>query len=98
ASLGDVYAVDGDAQLAQKVLIGVTKRAEQNSISPYYLAVVYTGLGNLDKALECLERVYQGPSRMMLYDLSFQPVFDPLRTDPRFQDLLQRVKDMRAAD
>jgi hypothetical protein len=35
---------------------------------------------------------------MMLYDLTFQPVFDPLRTDQRFQDLLQRVKDMRAAD
>ena len=34
----------------------------------------------------------------MLYDLTFQPVFDPLRTDQRFQDLLQRVKDMRAAD
>ncbi len=98
ATLGYVYAVAGDAQRAQKILIGLRKRAEQNSISPYFLAVVYTGLGDRDKALECLERVYQGPSRMMLYDLSFQPVFDSLRDDPRFQDLLQRVKDIRAVD
>jgi TolB-like protein/DNA-binding winged helix-turn-helix (wHTH) protein/lipoprotein NlpI len=98
ATLGYVYAVAGDTQQAQKILVALKQHADQDSNSPYFLAVVYTGLGNRDKALECLEKVYQGHSRMMLYDLTFQPVFDPLRTDQRFQDLLQRVKDMRAAD
>jgi len=98
ATLGYVYAVAGVTQQAQKILVALKQHADQDSNSPYFLAVVYTGLGNRDKALECLERVYQGHSRMMLYDLTFQPVFDPLRTDQRFQDLLQRVKDMRAAD
>ena len=52
-------------------------------------ARIYAGLGEKDKAFEWLEKGYAGS----LYSLALivQPAFDPLRSDPRFADLLRRM-------
>jgi hypothetical protein len=50
----------------------------------------YLGLGDKDEAFAWLERVYSQHSNV-LTTLKVDPHFDPLRSDPRFQDLLRRV-------
>lgn len=49
--------------------------------------MVYLGLGEKEKVFEWLQKAYDERS----FQLIFDPVFDPLRSDPRFQDLLRRM-------
>lgn len=59
-------------------------------VSPLHMALVYTGLGERDRALVWLERAYKDRSNFMSR-LKVDPRFDPLRSDPRFQNLLRRM-------
>jgi hypothetical protein len=54
------------------------------------LAEIYAQLDETDQAFAWLERAYEGRSFMMLY-LKSAPNLDPLRSDPRYADLLRRV-------
>ncbi|RKY95025.1 MAG: hypothetical protein DRQ13_07575, partial [Ignavibacteriae bacterium] len=60
------------------------------TIFDYEIALTYSILGNKDKAFEWLEKCYQRHGTNML-GLKIEPDFDPIRSDPRFQDLLKRV-------
>jgi hypothetical protein len=62
----------------------VTKRGT------WEVALVYAGLGEKDRAFEWLERAYKDHDKS-LYFLKVDPTLDPLRSDPRFQDLLRRM-------
>ena len=53
-----------------------------------FRAVVYVGLGEKDKAFEWLEKSYE---ERRAVDLKADPAFDPLRSDPRWIDLLRRM-------
>jgi len=55
------------------------------------LAVAYTNLGDKDRAFQWLEKSYQEHSSWMA-ELKINPMNDPLRSDPRFQSLLKRMK------
>ncbi len=57
---------------------------------PYSNAVLHTRLGHRDDALVCLEKAYK-QHRWEMVQLKGRPVWDPLRSDPRFQDLLRRM-------
>ena len=57
---------------------------------PNGLALIHTGLGEHEEAFEWLERAYQERNGWMAF-LQVEPRFDPLRDDPRFQDLLRRM-------
>ena len=54
------------------------------------MARIYAGLGEKDKAFEWLEKGYEDRS-ISSADIKVDPTFDPLRSDPRFQDLLRRM-------
>ncbi len=54
------------------------------------MAEIYTGLGEKHQALEWLEKTYEERSTALIY-LKVDPVFDSLRSDPRFADLLRRI-------
>lgn len=56
----------------------------------FYLATIYTGLGQKDQALQQLEKAYEERFYRLIF-LGVDPVFDSLRGDPRFQELLRRV-------
>ena len=56
------------------------------TLVPAYLAV-----GDKDRAFECLEKGYAEHANPMA-GLKLDPMYDPLRSDPRFQDLLRRVR------
>ena len=76
-----------DARTALEDLKGLAKRAD---FSPYFVALVYTGLEDKDEAFIWLERAYEAHSRWMVR-LHTEHRFDPLRSDPRFQSLLRRM-------
>lgn len=90
ASLGHAYALAGERSKALKALDELREMSKQRYISPYLFAVVCIGLGDKDQTFAWLEKAYQDRSFFLLW-LKVEPLFAPLRDDPRFQDLLRRV-------
>jgi hypothetical protein len=70
-------------------LLAERKKREQPGYSGAFV-IAYLGLGDYDQAFVWLERAYQEQSDLIPY-LKVHPVFDAVRGDPRFQDLLRRV-------
>ena len=89
-SLGYFYAKQGRGRDAHKVLQLLAERSQQAYVSPYEAALVFAGLGQKDKALECLEKAYAERSLSAPF-----PRFDPrlanVRRDPRFQDFVRSI-------
>jgi hypothetical protein len=63
--------------------------SKQQYVSPFDFAIVYTGLGDRDKAFQWLETAYS--QRVMRIQELNEPHFDSLRGDPRYGDLLRRI-------
>jgi tetratricopeptide (TPR) repeat protein len=91
ANLGYAFGVAGRRNEAEKVLAELRELSEHHHVSPYLVAVVYAGLGDKNQTFAWLDKAYQVRSRMLAHGLKVNPVWDPLRTDPRFAELLRRV-------
>jgi len=90
AALGHAYAVSGRKSEAVRILKDLTEKSKRTYVSSYHVAAIPTALGDKDQAFEWLEKAYQERSVWLVY-LKVDPVFDPLRSDPRFADLLRRT-------
>jgi len=90
AALAQTYAAAGERKKAIQILDELTELAKQKYVAPYFFAGIHLGLGEDDRAMECLEKSYEEHSNWLLY-LHIDPSMDGLRANPRFQDLLQRV-------
>jgi len=90
ANLGYAYAISGQRGEAQKILDELNVPSKQRYVSPFDIAIIYTGLGEKDRAFEWLEKSYEERSGRLMY-LKVKPSFDPLRADPRFTALLKKV-------
>jgi TolB-like protein/Flp pilus assembly protein TadD len=91
--LGYAYARSGDKDQALRTLSELQelgKRSPSGDVS-YDLAIVEIGLGNRDEALAWLEKEYQQHDNDGLLFLKYEPIFAPLRSDPRFRNLLRRM-------
>lgn len=88
--LGLAYGLADRKAEAKKVLDELLKLNESRYVTPAALVNVYIGLGDKDKAFEWLEKAYEERSNFVAY-LKVFPILDPLRSDPRFNDLLRRV-------
>jgi hypothetical protein len=64
--------------------------AKRQYASAYELATIHVALGNSEQAFQLLAKAYAEPS-CHLFNLNVSPQFKPVRSDPRFQDLVQRV-------
>ena len=81
----------GRPELARQALARVLELEKQHSHNTTMLAAIaYLGVGDNEKAVDWLVKAYQQRTNE-LTKLKADPVFDPLRNDPRFQDLLRRV-------
>jgi tetratricopeptide (TPR) repeat protein len=91
SEIGHAYAVAGRKLEAQKVLGQLDEISKQKFVTAAFMAIIYAGLEERDKAFEQLELGYKerslGGGAIILSD----PGFDPLRSDPRFADLLRRM-------
>src|SRR5712692_4741255 len=92
AGLGYANAVTGRRAEAQKLLDQLNQLSKQEYVPAVFRAQIYAGLGEKDQAFEWLEKSYEDRSIANLAEIKVDPQFDPLRSDPRFQDLLRRMK------
>ena len=90
AELANAYAVAGKKEDARHLLEQVQQRAAQHYVSPYSLALIYTGLDQQDRALNELELAYD-QRELRLLNLKMHPRFGSLRSNPRFKALIERI-------
>ena len=90
ASLGNGYAVAGRTADARKVLSALDAMSKQRYVSPYNNALIYVGLGEKDQAFAWLNKADEERNDYLVY-LKVEPLFDSLRSDPRFSELMKRV-------
>ena len=88
--LAYAYAASGKRDEALKILNEQKRLAKERYISPYNLAIIYTGLGDNDRAFEVLNRAVDEDVYVM-NQFPGRPMFDRLRSDPRYMDLLRRM-------
>ena len=89
ATLGYGYARAGRTSEARGVLKGLEALAGGGNVA-MMLAKVHTGLGQLDEAFSWLDQAFTNRDGWLV-GLSLEPGFDPLRNDPRYQQLLRRM-------
>ena len=95
AALGHAYAVAGKTDEAQKVLNELKELAKRRYVSPYDIALVYTGMANQDQVFEWLEKAYEERAGWLAL-VKVEPRLHSLRSDPRFGDLLRRMNFPKA--
>ncbi|HXP81842.1 MAG TPA: protein kinase [Verrucomicrobiae bacterium] len=92
SGLGYAYAVAGRGAEAQKVLDQLNAISEQKYVPAISKVGVYVGLGDKEKAFEWVGKAYEDRSIGSSFTMmKLDPVYDPLRSDPRFADLLRRM-------
>ena len=90
ALLGHVYAKSGRRSDAESVIKELEERYANRAADGRDLAVVYAGLDEKDKAFAWLEKAFQYHS-FFLAALKLEPLLEPLRNDPRWDDLSRRI-------
>jgi serine/threonine-protein kinase len=90
AALAQTLASAGERAKAIQILDDLANLAKEKYVSPYFLAGIHICLGEHDRAMECLEQSYNERSHWLIY-LHLDPCMDPLRSNPRFQELLGRI-------
>jgi len=91
AMIAYVSGRSGDQAKARVALEQLEQLERHDALDPLALAVAYIGMGNNDKALVWLEKAYRERSSG-LTALKVDPTYDPLRGDPRFQELLRHIR------
>jgi TolB-like protein/cytochrome c-type biogenesis protein CcmH/NrfG len=85
------YAFAGEEEGGREILNDLSNRWPETYTTPYYMAAAYASLGEQDRAFEWLERGLETHDPWMVFAKE-DPVLDSLRTDPRFQGLLRRLR------
>jgi tetratricopeptide (TPR) repeat protein len=91
ATLGYALGVMGRTGEAQELLARLEEIAISGYVSPVAFANVHLGLGHLDRALDYAERAYDERRGWLAY-LNVNPILDPLRAEPRFIALVEKMR------
>jgi serine/threonine protein kinase/tetratricopeptide (TPR) repeat protein len=89
-AVAETYAADGQTEIARGQLDEILKLADNRYVSPYQIALVYAVLGDKENAIKYLQ---QGVSvkEAWLNWMGVDPVFDPYRSDDRFELILEQT-------
>ena len=90
STLGNAYGGAGEIDEAQKLLGDLKELSKTKYISPFYIAIIYIGVGEKDQAFKWLQKAFQERSDLLFF-LKVEPMFDSLRSDARFKELLQKM-------
>ena len=89
-NLGSAYAIAGFKDEALQCLEKLDKIAENRYVSPYYRALIFMNLGDLDRTFELLEKAFEEKENWLIF-FKVMPFVDRLRSDPRFNQLLKKI-------
>ena len=90
-AMGEIFALSGDAASARGILAELTARALDSYVPSTCFARVHSGLGEVERALDWLEKGCEQRELPMAM-LKVHPVYDPLRDKPRFQAVVERMR------
>lgn len=88
--LAYAYEVSGNHEKALETVRELDKPSDSIYVSKYGLAYIQTAFGDKDKAFESLESAYKERDADMIW-LTFDPKFDILRSDPRYEMMLRKI-------
>lgn len=91
ASLGFVYAEAGQKAQAEAILDRLKALSDKRYVSPLYMAIVYTGLNQNDAAIDQLNQAFDNRHPGLVL-IRVDPLFDKLRGDARFQELVAKFE------
>jgi TolB-like protein/Flp pilus assembly protein TadD len=89
--LGQAYARNGQNEEALKILARLNEQRNTRRVAPYAMALVYSGLGDKERAIDELDRGYRDGETNYLFVIKVDPLLDDLRGNPRFEALVQKV-------
>src|SRR5262249_47153992 len=84
------YGLSGQAKVARQILTGLLRPLETCVLPALAIAEAYIGLNERDRAFQWLERAVT--NHELHLSLKVDPIYDTLRTDRRFENLLHRMK------
>lgn len=92
AYLARAYAMLGNRGEAQRLLRELIEQSNQTYVFPTCMVYIYLGLGEKDQAFKWLERAYEEKdTNLIVPGIRFDPMLEPLRSDPRYAGLLRRM-------
>lgn len=91
ALLAEAYGLSGQRDKARALIDELQERNQREYVLPTAMAWAHVGLGEFDAAFHWLEKDLQEHTSLLLW-LRAGPMFDPLRADRRFADLLSRLR------
>jgi hypothetical protein len=89
--LAYIYGRTGQQAQARAALARLQQFHRRQPLDPTVFIMAYVGTGDNDQAFTWLEKAYAQRSNV-LTTLKVDPTYDPLRSDPRYQDLLRRAR------
>jgi TolB-like protein/Tfp pilus assembly protein PilF len=89
APLQRAYEASGYRGYYREQLRLLEQRSKQGYVAPISIAMIYARLGDKERAFSWLEKANREGGG--LFFIKVEPVYDPLRSDPRFRDLLHRA-------
>jgi len=90
AGVGDALAAAGKSAEAHNIIDELVRSSKSGNVSPFYIAEVYSTLGERDQAFQWLEKAYQLRDDELCWIL-IDPSLDNIRSDPRYAHLLRRM-------
>src|SRR5258708_33179935 len=91
AALARTFAVSGRTAEARNLLDQLMQQSKKQYVSPFYVAIVYAGLGEKDQALDWLEKAYGDHSNAIIF-LKVDPQLDTFRSNPRFHEFQPKLR------
>jgi serine/threonine protein kinase/Tfp pilus assembly protein PilF len=89
-NMGWFYAMAGKKEQAYELLAELEERSKKGYVSSFWTALIYIALGETDKSFAWFEKAYEERDSNMIY-LTVVPVFDHVRSDPRYKQLLLKM-------
>jgi tetratricopeptide (TPR) repeat protein len=90
AYLAAAHARAGDLGVATSLLKTLQSRSECETVTPRCFVIVHAAIGEPDQAFYWLDRAYEAHDPYLFF-LRVMPLYDPLRSDPRFDEMLRRL-------
>lgn len=90
ATLAAAYAISGDQTATNSLLSDLLNRRSKQYVSPLNMAGIYHALGQTDQVFRWLAKAYADQSEILIV-LQYDPQWDDLHSDPRFQELVRKI-------